>query len=79
MELSDRNSVEPTRERRIPQLVLKSVGKDNLLPQKKQELSDQVLLLLDNDQVWRNAKDIALAIGFNSEHIRHICKKLFLE
>ena len=58
---------------------LKSVDKDDLLPQKKQELSDQVLLLLHNDQVSRTANDIALTIGFNPEHTRRICKKLFLE
>ena len=58
---------------------LKSVGKDDLLPKKKQELSDQVLLLLHNDHEWRTANEIALAIGSNPEHARRICKKLFLE
>ena len=36
---------------------LKSVGKDDLLPKKKQELSDQVLLLLHNDHEWKTAND----------------------
>ena len=58
---------------------LESVGKDDLLPKKKQELSDQVLLLIQNDQKWRTANEIALAIGSNPEHTRRICKKLFLE
>ncbi len=58
---------------------LKSVGKDDLLPKKKQELSDQVLLLLHSGQEWRTANEIALAIGSNPEHTRRICKKLFLE
>ena len=58
---------------------LKSVGKDDLLPKKKQELSNQVLLLLHTDEIWRTANEIALAIGSNPEHTRRICKKLFLE
>ena len=58
---------------------LESVGKDDLLPKKKQELSNQVLLLLHTDEIWRTANEIALAIGSNPEHTRRICKKLFLE
>ena len=58
---------------------LKSVGKDDLLPKKKQELSNQVLLLLHTDEIWRTANEIALAIGSNPEHTRRICKKLYLE
>ena len=45
----------------------------------KQELSDQVLLLRNNDLEWRTANEIALAIGSNPEHTWRICKKLFLE
>ena len=58
---------------------LKSVGKDDLLPKKKQKLSNQVLQLLHTDETWRTANEIAEAIGSNQEHTRRICKKLFLE
>ena len=57
---------------------LKSVGKDGLLPKKKQELSDQVLVLLHSDKKWRTANEISLAIGSNPEHTRRICKNYFL-
>ena len=49
------------------------------MPKKKQELSNQVLLLLHKDEMRRTANEIALAIGSNPEHTRRICKKLFLE
>ncbi len=58
---------------------LKSVGRDDVLPKEKQELSFLVLQLLDSDRKLRTANEIALAIGSNPEHARRICKKLFLE
>ena len=57
---------------------LKSVGSSDVLPQRKQELSLQVLELVHSDDQWLTANSIGTALGCNSEHARRICKNLYL-
>jgi hypothetical protein len=57
---------------------LKGVGDGDLLPTKRQQLKATVLEHLATDPTPRTAKELALALGHNPEHVRRVCVDLFL-
>jgi hypothetical protein len=57
---------------------LVSVGGSDVLPQRRQELTEQVLNLLHGGQSDQTYKQIATQLGCNAEHCRRVCTDLFL-
>jgi hypothetical protein len=55
-----------------------SVGGSDVLPQRRQELTAQVLHLLHGGQSDQTYKQIATQLGCNAEHCRRVCTDLFL-
>ena len=55
-----------------------SVGGSDVLPQRRQELTAQVLHLLHGGQIDQTYRQIATQLGCNAEHCRRVCTDLFL-